>query len=251
MKLMRISLIILMACVNGCTTLSNDTPEARGQTASLELARQMVDQGEYQRAIQFLLPRARQSEATAEVHNLLGLSFLGINNPSVALKSFQAALKADPSDDDIRVSIGYTQILLGRLEESRKTFNEILERKRYAMMEKVYLNLGLSFLQEKKCDKAVELFKAALDIDPTYSAPYFNIGKCEILNGKWKEAQTAFQRSVDFCQGCMEPQLELAAVSLRLGEQKKAQGYLDQILKAKPTGVIEKKAMTLRKQIKR
>ncbi|MEY4064924.1 MAG: hypothetical protein RIR26_1132 [Pseudomonadota bacterium] len=244
-------MVTLIACVAGCTSLNNDTPEARGQTASLELARQMVGQGEYQRAIQFLLPRSRQSEATAEVHNLLGLSFLGIKNPSVALKSFQAALKADTSDDDIRVSIGYTQILLGRLEESRKTFNEIIERKQYPMMEKVYLNMGLSYLQEQKCDKAVPLFKAALDIDPTYSAPYFNIGKCEVLNGKFKEAQAAFQRSVDFCQGCIEPQLELAAVSLRLGDHKKAQGYLEKILQAKPTGVIEKRAMTLKKQIKR
>lgn len=251
MKLKRLTLITLMSWATGCASVQKDSPETRSQTASLELARQMVDQGEYQRAIQFLLPRSRQPEASAEVHNLLGLSFLGISNPHVALKSFQAALKADSTDDDVRVSIGYTQILLNRLDEARKTFNDIIERKQYPMMEKVYLNLGLSYLQEQKCDKAIPLFQSALEIDPTYSAPYFNIGKCEAARGRWREAQAAFQRSVDFCPGCLDPHLELAAASLRLGENKKAQSHLDKVLQAKPTGVIEKKATTLRKQIKR
>jgi len=35
----------------GCASTKTDTPETRNQQASLELARQMVGQGEYQRAV--------------------------------------------------------------------------------------------------------------------------------------------------------------------------------------------------------
>jgi len=242
-------LTIIIALVSSCTSTPTDSPQARNQSASLELARQMVGQGEYQRAVQFLLPRSRQADASAEVHTLLGLSFLGLNNPNVAIKSFQAALKANDGDDDARLNLGYTLILVGKLKESRVVLEEIVKRNNYSLMEKVYLNIGLSFLEEKNCEKATTSFQLALEIDPTYSAPYFNLGKCQSASGRLKDAQASFQRAVDFCPGCLDPQLELAAVSVRLGERKKALIQLDSILQARPSGAIELRALALRKQI--
>jgi Tfp pilus assembly protein PilF len=249
---MRLSLslvAVLFLWMAGCTSTPPDSPQLRNQTASLEMARQMVSQAEYQRAVQFLLPRSRQADAPAEVHTLLGLAFLGLNNPAVALKSFQAALKEDDKDDDTRVSIGYTLILLGKNEDARKILGDILKKNRYAFVEKVHLNIGLSYMQEKQCAKAMSSFQAALDIDPTYSAPHFNMGKCQSGSGRHKEAQASFQRAVDFCPGCIEPQLELALVSSRLGEKKKALQHLDAVLNARPTGVLEQRAMNLKRQL--
>jgi len=234
-----------------CTSTPKDTPQSRNQTASLELARQLVGQGEYQRAVHFLLPRSRQEDATSEVHSLLGISFLGLNNPNVALKSFQTALKVDGDDDDARLNVGYTLILLGRLKESRAALEEIVKRKKYLSMEKVHLNIGLSYLQEKNCSKAIPSFDTALEIDPTYSAPYFNLGKCHTSAGRLREAQASFQRAVDFCPGCSEPLLELALVSARLGEKNKALAQLPNLFRSKPSEAIEQRALALRQQLAR
>lgn len=249
MRILNILLLGALALFTGCTSTPADSPHLRNQTASLELARQMVGQGEFHRAVQFLLPRTRQEDTPAEVHSLLGLAFLGLNNPNVALKSFQSALKIDSNDDDTRLNLGYTYILLGQYKESREALEEILKRNKYTYIEKVHLNIGLSYLQEKNCTKAMDAFQASLDIDPTYSAPYFNLGKCQSASGRYREAQASFQRAVDFCPGCLEPQLELAAVSARLGEKKKALQQIDGLLRAKPSDAIEQKAISLRKRL--
>jgi len=242
---------VLMILASGCASSSGDSPIARNQAASLELARQMVGQGEFQRAVQFLLPRSRQPDAPAEVHMLLGLSFLGLKNPAVALKSFQAALKIDQDDDNARLNLAYTYILTGQLNESRNKLNEILARGKYPLMERVHLNLGLTYMQEKMCDKAVTSFQTALEIDPTYSAPYFNMGKCQFSSGRFQEAQASFQRAIDFCPGCLEPLFELATVTARLGDRRKALGQLENILNAKPESSLQQKALALKRQMTR
>ena len=134
-------IVHLSVLLSACATTAPDTPQSRNRAASLELARQLVDQGEYQRAIQLLLPRSRSEDAFAEVHTLLGLSFLGINNPQAAARSFSSALQVDDNDDDARLNLGYTLIVIGKYQESRAVLNEIVSRKKYALMEKVHLNL--------------------------------------------------------------------------------------------------------------
>lgn len=249
MRFLFLAMIQISALLGGCASTAPDTPQSRNRAASLELARQLVDQGEYQRAIQFLLPRSRAEDAFAEVHTLLGLSFLGINNPQAAARSFSTALQVDEGDDDARLNLGYTQIVLGQFEESRSTLNKIVARRKYPMMEKVYLNIGLSFLQEKNCNEAVSYFEKALDIDPTYAAPYFNIGKCQASAGRLGEAKGSFRRAVDFCPNCLDPQLELATVLARLGEKRNARLAVESILKAGPDGQLKKRALALQRQL--
>ncbi len=251
MKAIQIISLLAIQLTAACVSSAPDTPEIRNQQASLELARQMVGQGEFQRAVQFLLPRSRAENAPLEVHMLLGLSLLGLNNPTTALKSFRTVLEGDPSNDDARLNLGYTHILLGSYAEARLQFTEIQKRKKYAFPERVHLNIGLSYLQEKRCDKAIPEFMAALDADPTYSAPYFNLGKCQLSGGRLEEARASFQRAVDFCPGCLEPQLELASVVYKLGDRRKALTQVDSILKAKPDAVIERRALALRRQMTR
>jgi superkiller protein 3 len=251
MKFAHIISLLTLQLASACLSSKPDTPELRNQQASLELARQMVGQGEYQRAVQFLLPRSRSENAPLEVHMLLGLSLLGLNNPSTAMKSFKTVLAADPSNDDASLNLGYTHILLGDYNESRKLFAEIQKRKKYAYPERVHLNIGLSYLQEKRCDRAMPEFMAALDADPTYSAPYFNMGKCHFKAGRLEDARTSFQRAVDFCPGCLEPQMELASVVYKLGDKTKAMNQIDSILKAKPDAALQKRALALRKQMTR
>lgn len=241
--------VLGIVLTSACVSTKPDTPESRNQQASLELARQMVGQGEYQRAVQFLSPRSRSEDAPAEVHMLLGLAFIGLNNPDAAMRSFTNVLKIDASNDDARLNLGYTYVLLGKQAQARNLLSAILKGGKYQFPERVHLNIGLSYLQEKKCDKAIEEFRSALDVDPTYSAAYFNTGKCQVISGRLRDAQASFQRSVDFCPGCTDPQLELAAVTHKLGDRKKALSQLDLILKAKPDAETEKRVLALRRQI--
>lgn len=242
---------LMLQLTAACLSSKPDTPEIRNQQASLELARQMVGQGEYQRAVHFLLPRSRTENAPLEVHMLLGLSLLGLNNPATAMKSFRTVLSADPANDDARLNLGYTLILQGDHKEARRLFGEIQKRKKYEFPERVHLNIGLSYMQEKRCDLAIPEFTAALDADPTYSAPYFNLGKCHLRSGRLEEARASFQRAVDFCPGCLDPQMELASVSYRLGDRSKALSQIDSILKGKPDATLQKRALALKRQMTR
>lgn len=243
--------ILATLLTSACVSSSSDTPETRNEQASLELARQMVGHGEYQRAVQFLAPRSRKEDAPLEVHMLLGLSFVGLNNPEAATKSFSTLLKLDPNNDDARLNLAYTHIMVGRHADARTELEKILKRGKYTYIEKVFLNIGLTYMQEKRCDKAIPKFKEAIEIDPTYSAPYYNMGKCHLNAGRLSEARASFQRAVDFCPGCVEPRFELASVSHRMGDRQKALSLLDFILKSKPDATIERRALIMRKQISR
>jgi Tfp pilus assembly protein PilF len=163
----------------------------------------------------------------------LGMAYLGNGSLEAAEKSFQRIVELNDDNYDAALNLGYVLIASKKYGESRKVLEKILDDGEYVYPEKVYTNIGLSYLEQNQCAKANPYFQKSVLLDPTMSIAHFNLGKCASKSKNYKSAVSHFQKAVDFCPGCLEPVLELAKAQSFAGKKDLAIDSLERMLKTK------------------
>lgn len=249
------ALAIAVSGLGACASLmqpDGPQPDKAGvNAANLELARQYIDNRDYRRAIAYLMPLSKREPANRGVLNLMGTAYLGMGNAEAARESFLKLVAADEDDDDAKVSLAYAQILCKRTADAKKILAPLIEAGRYAYPERAQTNLGLAWMEEGRCDKAIPWFQGALKNDPTLVPAYFNLGRCFGKQGKWVPAAESLRKAVDFCPGCAEPALELAQALSRKGDKKSAVAGLEKLLTGKLEPAEHERARKLLNEVKR
>jgi Tfp pilus assembly protein PilF len=234
MKLLSIRTALLATALTLAPACQSTPPEETGTLgAELEISRQFVQLGEYKRAVANLQALRRKHPENSSVNSMLGSAYMGLGDYNAAANSFGIALNSDEKNQDIRLNYAYSLIVLKRYEEARKNLDEISDHGYYPYMERVHLNYGLSYLEEKKCDLAEKRFSEALQLDPTFSTAYYNRGKCHLLQKQYSKAITSFRKAADFCPSCIPPQLELSRAYYLSGKKALAIEKLELLLRMK------------------
>ena len=245
-----VSLCFLMTTTLGCQ--SSEKKEAEKSVAArLELSRQLVTTSEFKQAIHFLIPIAKEDPKNSEIHMLLGLSYLGIENTDAAAEAFRKASEYDSKNLDAALNYGYALILKKQYKQARIVFDKILENGTYLYMERVHANIGLSYLEERRCNLAMPKFEEALRLDPTFVIAHFNLGKCAFRQKKYLDAVNYYKKAVDFCPGCLDPVLELARAYSYAGKKQTAVQELQRVLNGRIDTLGERRARSLLNEIQR
>ena len=243
-----VTVLLVTALGTGCASTKDVDQSTAGR---LEVGRQFLAAGDYTRAGTYLRQLAKELPKNEEVHNLLGMTYLGMANPGAAAQSFETAVDLNDDNEDSGLNLSYAYILLGKHAKSREVLTSILDRGAYTYMERVEANLGLSWMEEGNCGKARAHFNKALLLDPTFVTAHFNSGKCWLKSKNFPAAVSSFQKAVDFCPGCVDPLLELARSRHKAGEKKEAVASLEKLLRGKIDSQSAERTKKLLKELRR
>ena len=220
---------MLVFAFAGCTSSKGSTPVGKGR---LEMGRQLVVAGEFSAAIRYLLPIAKESPKNAGVLTALGDAYLGAGEVAAAGTTYRKAFEADSRAFGARLNYGFTLVAQGKHLEARSVLQKLLEEPQFPDPEKVYVNLGLSYMEEGNWSQAVEEFRRATGSDPTLVAAHYNLGLSYVRLGRWKEAEGSLRKAAAFCPGCGEPALALAETLARSGQREEALKSLQPLLQS-------------------
>lgn len=78
-----------------------------------------------------------------------------------------------------------------------------------------YNELALAREENGDVDGAIELWKIALKLDPTYGRPWSNLGRLALADGQLVEAERCFRRAVELGPGNVVARVNLGALLLR------------------------------------
>ncbi len=96
---------------------------------SIEEARKLIEQGQYQAAIPGLQRYLKTSRDDAEAYNLLGTAYLKTKKSATyALKEFQTAYRLRPQDAQTRFNLAIAFAALGRREDALENLAEAILR---------------------------------------------------------------------------------------------------------------------------
>lgn len=230
------SLILLSALpLARCASQQSESTLA----GDLEIARQYNEAGQFRKAVDALQALRRKHPKNPVVDAYLGYSYMGLNDFVAASRSYERAIELDPKNNDVRMNYAYSLIVQKRFADARKHLAIIEDDASYPYIEKVYVNQGLSYMEEKRCDLAYPKFEAAIKRDPVLTSAHYNNGRCYYSEKKYPQAISSFQLAYDACQGCIDPMLDMAKAYYKNGQGKLAQEKLNNILAKRPDPLTE------------
>jgi len=149
-----------------------------------------------------------------------------------ATEAIDAALKLDPVDPDVHISLANVYAETGKKEEAVKEFREALTRR--PNNDNAHRQLAVVLRDLGRHDEAVQEYQGAIAIRPNYFRNHSALGVYYFHTGRYSEAAVQFQRVTE-----LEPKstwgfVNLGAAYLMNGENQKALENSERALEIAP-----------------
>ncbi len=140
----------------------------------------------HQAAIAYLYKALSLTEDFVDVHSLLGMEFLFIENFKQAIEHFSECLKIDIEDYSALYNVIYCFDMLDEHKKAIRFLNAYIDENPYS--EVAWHQLGRQFVKLNKYDEAVRAFDYAIIVDEYFIGAYLEKAKALEALKKYEEA---------------------------------------------------------------
>lgn len=201
---------------------------------------------------EFLIAEKNDPDSPA-IQNSLGLTYFMKERHQIAIKHFERSLKLDPNFTDARNNLARVYIEVGRYQDAERMLNIVTNDLTYTGQDRAYINLGLSFFNQKKYDLAKDNFLKAINSqqDNCFAHTYYGRSFFELKN--YEASIQALDKAIEFCQKLLidEPHYYSALSFYRLGEKQKSITRFQEVIKLYPNGKYSDRSKGMLNIIKR
>lgn len=132
-----------------------------------------------------LLPGTSASDLVAE-----GNEHFKKGDLEEALKRYLAAQSQHPNAPELHFNIGDVEFGKGKFDNAALEFRRVVQNSDRRLLPQAAYNLGTAMAQDKKTEKAIQLYKAAIKLDPNDVEARHNLG---VLLDQQKQQQQGGQ----------------------------------------------------------
>jgi len=127
------------------------------------------------------------------------------------------------------------------LECFEKAASDIL----YTTPHFAYHNMGLVYFYKGEYEKAIEFYRKALKLEPSYVNVYFDLAAVYIALNRNEDAVEAYKKAAELTPQSKQAELSLASLYIRMGRTDDAANLLRTIIESDPRSQAAKDANQL------
>ena len=151
--------------------------------------------GDMEKAAEQMRKYIKLDPDNSSVHNIIGLIYYRKEFYDAALDEFQAAEKLDPDEKQYSYNAGLVLAKLGRYDEANQAFERasglgegedmrrVFAEQTAANKARKLYNDGYTAMKSLDLTRAIDLFKAALELKPDIAEAHVNLGVCYRTRG--------------------------------------------------------------------
>jgi tetratricopeptide (TPR) repeat protein len=166
-------------------------------------------------ALDLLVAAHKLAPQNADIIFLLARVSMTQNYFEDAIPLLESGLKIAPQRADLRAALGESYFMSGKAEKAIEEFKALIELDPSA---RSYAFMGLSYRHLGQFDEARKYFEAGLRQDPHNASCLFNLGYIEERQGNHARAEELFEAALHANPNLSEALLELA--NLRIASKK-------------------------------
>lgn len=244
MKLIVLVLLIFNFFNTGCTTHAKNEELAQRH---FDLGNSFYAAGKYPQALKELMKAKKLDPSNPLIVNSLAVTYQARGRSDLAIKTFNELLQVHPNFTEGRNNLARVLIENKRFKEAQIEINKVKSDLTYGSLDKLYLNEGLLFFDQKQYDKALEPFAKSVKYGRSNCSSQHFYGRSLFELKRYAEAAQALDRAIAFCQtsGNDEPHYFSALAHYRSGDKRKAAVRFDEIVKLYPNGQYIEKSRAL------
>lgn len=230
---------LLLVALGGCSQYANVTGVTPENPLTADLVNyrnglQLLREGRVDEAIQLLRRSQESYPYDPNVRNALGLALLYKKEYPLALKSFDEALRLDPTLAEVMTNRGVTLLEMGRLDEADTQFQKILDGPPSKEKLNAHFNLGMVRIKQERPAEAEAQFSLVIAEDPKYSRAYRERG---LVRAGREDFRGGLEDLLRFLQDePKEPKAnyQAALCLLTTGRRDLAARYMERVIAAAP-----------------
>jgi Tfp pilus assembly protein PilF len=164
-------------------------------------------QGAYERAIGHMQAREAGAALTAAqeavafdgnvaiYRDLLGLIYLQLQRPDLAVEHFRRAVEIDPKFADAHFHLGTALAESRQWEEAVATYRTAIALPTITVPDFAHQNLGVALYNLRRYREAEQALRFAISLDPRLQAAYYHLGLLFNAEQRNEEAKAAFRHA--------------------------------------------------------
>lgn len=208
------------------------------------------------------------SQKDADYHYLMGSSYLEEGKPTLALQEFVMAEKLDGQRTEIQAglaraymikrayplaeehylkalqlsggapefqnNLGALYLSMGRYQDAVTAFRAAEENLLFATPEVAWTGMGVAHFQLNDKAAAEQDFKQAIELNPGYVQPHFQLGKLYFAEDRPVEAVEAFKMAVKIVPDFIDGQYNLALAQMKARNTEEARTAFKEVIRLSP-----------------
>ena len=226
----------LAACVSSPTTMPGEKVSLKqASDYNTELGAAYMQQGRRDLAMQKLQLALQQDPGNANTYMVLGLLYNSIGDSEHADSSFRTALRKAPHNPQIQNNYAVFLCQHGKLRQSERYFLDAAQNPLYPTPEAAYTNAGVCANKIPDQATALQYFRRALDINPTFPEALYQMARISYEQKHYLDARAFIER---FTSASPQPRPEVLLLGVRtehaLGNNQAAARYAKQLIRQFP-----------------
>ena len=150
--------------------------------------------GKYKDAQIIYLNLIKKNKKNYLLHNLVGTTYLQLNNYNKAIEHFSTSINLKPEFPDNYNNIGIAFSEKKNFHKAIESYEKAIDLKENYFS--AYLNNGIALKNIKKFSSAIKCFEKCIQIDPKNSQTYLNLGNLFVILRKYNEAKKSFDKAI-------------------------------------------------------
>ena len=150
--------------------------------------------GKYKDAQEIYLDLIKKNKKNYLLHNLVGTTYLQLNDYDKAIGHLENSIKLKPDFADNYNNIGIALSEKKKFKEAINCYEKAIALKQNYF--DAYLNKGIALKNLKKFSSAVKFLETCIQINPNNAKAYLNLGNIFVILKKYEEAKNLFDRAI-------------------------------------------------------
>lgn len=229
----------LPAQVEGSSDLST---QALGSSSLAEDSSSLADDSSDLRALKIAQgqpgPSVGPSQPAVIAQLRRGTQMIDAGKLPEALSIFQDYTRSRPEDPTGYFWIGVCFDEMSNFKNAVIAYQEAISRAEQKAMDscEIRMNLGNALLKDNDIDQAIEAYKRALEVNPSYGLALLNLGRAYIAKANYPAALSAFDKCEELHFNPRQVPYYRAKALLALGRKDEACALVQRLLLDTPPG---------------
>ena len=200
--------------------------------ALLRQGRELVDLGDYSKAIAIYQQAARLDAENPRIFSGIGYLEARQGNYQAAVEFYQQAIGLEPNNADFQYALGYAMANLQNYPAAATAYRRAAQLDRKNVNARI--GLGVVLFQQKDYSGAFKAYQEAIAIDPKSWQAYSSMGLVLIQQGNFTSAVTVLEQAAKLAPKQAGVQLKLGTALLRSGNTSEGVAAFEEASKLEP-----------------
>ncbi|MCX6128963.1 MAG: hypothetical protein NTX25_07850 [Proteobacteria bacterium] len=228
--------ILFILCMSACQTLKDRDAEAKREEDLLNTQKNLIigfiNQSQPNMALKELRPLMLKYPNDSDFKNLMGLTYLSLQNSKMALGFFEESYRLQPRAS-VALNLSSAYIETKQFTKAMKLLKDLRSSplgKDYQYPERLLHNIALTAERMDKLRMAEKYYKLAIETNPFYYLSLMRLGQLYERVKRYESAKIQFQKAREACMKCFDPVHALVAQYLAQKKSQEAMSLIQEYL---------------------